>query len=327
MISFGGIMKMTKITIDNSKNSEDVKVVKQDASLSSKKRKRNIQEFVIDKIIAVAGSASIVILALIFIFLLKDGLPLFREYSIVDFLSGRTWHPISEPPIFGILPLIAGSMLVTIGAAAISVPLGIGCAVYIAEIAGPRSKEFFKVLVELIAGIPSVVLGFTGIAVLSPWLKDIFELPTGLTAFAGSVVLAFMAVPTIATITEDAIYSVPRQYAQASLAMGATRWQTMYKVVLPAASSGILAAALLGIGRVIGETMVVMMVCGNAPVMPSGIFQPVRTMTATIAAEMGETVRGGDHYYSLFAIGIVLFAISFLINISSDLIVKRKKFG
>lgn len=295
-------------------------------AVSSKKRS-SIREFLIEKFIAIMGSASILILALIFLFLVKDGLPLFKEYSFTDFISGHSWLPISEPPSFGILPLIAGSMLVTIGAAAISIPLGIGCAVYIAEIAGPRSKEFFKVLVELIAGIPSVVLGFTGIAVLSPWLKDIFDLPTGLTAFAGSVVLAFMAVPTIATITEDAIYSVPKQYAQASLAMGATRWQTMCKVVLPAASSGILAAALLGVGRVIGETMVVMMVCGNAPVMPSGIFQPVRTMTATIAAEMGETVRGSEHYYSLFAIGIVLFAISFLINITSDIVVKRKKFG
>jgi phosphate transport system permease protein len=286
--------------------------------------KKRLVEYFWDKTIVFFGSFSIIILILIFIFLLKDGLPLFKIFSLRHFVVGRIWRPISDPAEFGILPLIAGSFVVAIGAALISVPLGVGCAVYIAEIANPRAKETLKVLVELIAGIPSVVLGFLGVIVLSNWVKDIFDLPTGLTAFTGSIMLAFMAVPTIATISEDAIYSVPSEYRQASLALGATRWQTIYRVVIPASMSGLLAAALLGVGRVIGETMVVMMVCGNAPVMPHTIFQPVRTMTATIAAEMGETVRGSGHYHALFAVGIMLFIISFIINLVSDLTVRKK---
>ena len=273
------------------------------------------------------GFASILVLVLIFAFLLKDGLPAFKEVSVVKFISGRIWRPISDPAVFGILPLIAGSLMVTFGAALLSIPLGVGCAVYIAEIASPRTGEILKVLVELIAGIPSVVLGFFGVMLLAPLVKGAFGLSTGLTAFTGSVVLAFMAVPTIATISEDAIRAVPREYKEASLAVGATRWQTISRVQVPAAASGILAAALLGIGRVIGETMVVMMVCGNAPVIPHSLFQPVRTMTATIAAEMGETVRGGGHYHTLFAIGIVLFLMSFLINFIPALVVRRKRAG
>jgi len=283
-----------------------------------------LKEYFWEKLIAILGSVSIIVLVLIFVFLLKDGLPLFGKISIREFLGSGIWRPISTPAEFGILPLIAGSLLVTALAAVISVPLGVGCAVYIAEVANPRVKETLKIVVEMIAGIPSVVLGFIGIIVLSAWVKDFFNLPTGLTAFTGAIMLAFMAVPTIATISEDAIYSVPREYKEASLAMGATRWQTIYRIIIPAATSGILAAALLGIGRVIGETMVVMMVCGNAPVIPKSIFEPVRTMTATIAAEMGETVRGGGHYSALFAIGVTLFAISFVINLAADIVVRRK---
>ncbi len=286
--------------------------------------KKDVNELLWEKAIAIIGSFSIVVLILILVFLLKDGLPLFKDYPAGRFLAGKIWRPISDPADFGILPLIMGSLVVTLGAAVMSVPLGVGCAIYIAEIASPRAKETLKVLVEIIAGIPSVVLGFLGVLVLSNWVKNIFDLPTGLTAFTGAVMLAFMAVPTIATISEDAIYSVPNDYRAASLALGATRWQTIYRVVIPASMSGLLAAVLLGIGRVIGETMVVMMVCGNAPVMPTCLFQPVRMMTATIAAEMGETVRGSGHYQALFAIGIVLFAISFAINLVSDVIVRKK---
>ncbi len=292
-----------------------------------KRKTARYKEFAWEKSIAVLGSISIVILALIFLFLVKDGIPLFRHVGVAEFLFGDTWRPISEPPVFGILPLIAGSIVVTLAAAAMSVPMGVGCAIYIAEIADPRAKEFLKVVVELIAGIPSVVLGFIGVLTLAPFVQEIFDLPTGLTAFTGAVVLAFMAVPTIATISEDAIYSVPREYREASLAMGATRWQTIYKVIIPASSSGILAASLLGVGRVIGETMVVMMVCGNAPVIPNTIFQPVRTMTATIAAEMGETVHGGDHYMALFAVGLALFAISFAINAAASGAARRRGAG
>ncbi len=204
-----------------------------------------------------------------------------------------------------------GSLFVTLGAALISVPIGVACAIYIAEVAPLRAKEILKAGIELLAAIPSVVLGFIGMVTLVPWIKTIFNLPTGLTALSGSIMLAFMAMPTIVSIAEDALYSVPKSYKEGALALGATHWQTIYRVLLPAASSGILAAIMLGIGRVIGETMAVMMITGNAAVIPDSLLQPVRTLTATIAAEMGEAVVGSEHFYALFAIGIVLFIISF----------------
>jgi len=292
------------------------------ANLKTKKQ----LEWLYEKTIKFLGYISIVILLLIFFFLLKDGLQLFSKVSLGDFLLGDKWYPISSPPKFGILPLITGSLVVTLTAALISVPLGIACAIYITEIANPKIKEFLKIIVELIAGIPSVVLGFLGLLVLAPFIRELFNIPTGLTAFTGAVILAFMAIPTIASISEDAINTVPKDYREAALALGATKWQTICRILVPAASSGILAAALLGIGRVIGETMVVMMVCGNAAVIPKSIFQPVRTMTATIAAEMGETVYGSLHYEALFAIGLVLFLISFCINFLADLAIRRKGF-
>jgi len=292
------------------------------ANLKTKKQ----LEWLYEKTIKFLGYISIVILLLIFFFLLKDGLQLFSKVSLGDFLLGDKWYPISSPPKFGILPLITGSLVVTLTAALISVPLGIACAIYIAEIANPKIKEFLKIVVDLIAGIPSVVLGFLGLLVLAPFIRELFNIPTGLTAFTGAVILAFMAIPTIASISEDAINTVPKDYREAALALGATKWQTICKILVPAASSGILAAALLGIGRVIGETMVVMMVCGNAAVIPKSIFQPVRTMTATIAAEMGETVYGSLHYEALFAIGLVLFLLSFCINFLADLAIRRKGF-
>jgi phosphate transport system permease protein len=213
---------------------------------------------------------------------------------------------------------------VTLGATVISVPIGVACAVYIAEIAPARIKETLKAGVELLAAIPSVVLGFIGMVTLVPWIRSIFNLPTGLTALSGSIMLAFMAMPTIVSIAEDALYSVPKSYKEGALALGATHWQTIYRVMLPAASSGILAAVMLGIGRVIGETMAVMMITGNAAVIPGSFLQPVRTLTATIAAEMGEAVVGSEHYFALFAVGIVLFVISFVINVSADLFLHRR---
>ena len=265
-----------------------------------------------------SGIASVVFVVLIFVFLLKEGLSLFSEINPFAFLFGRGWYPISDPPQFGILPLILGSVLVTFGAIVIAVPLGLAAAIYVAEVAPLWLRDILKTGVELLAAIPSIVLGFIGIVTLAPWLKRIFYLPSGLTALAGSIMLAFMAMPTIVSIIEDAIVSVPKNYREGSLALGATRWQTIYRVILPAASSGILAAVMLGIGRVIGETMAVLMITGNAAVMPTSILQPVRTLTATIAAEMGEAVSGSLHYYSLFAIGIILFVISFIINIIAD---------
>jgi len=286
---------------------------------------RKVKEFIIEKLILICGLASIFFVILIFLFLLKEGLAVFKTVSPFAFLFGKSWYPISEPARLGILPLILGSLIVTLGAAVISVPIGVACAVYIAEVAPAKIKEVLKSGIELLAAIPSVVLGFIGMVTLVPWVKHVFNLPTGLTALTGSIMLAFMAMPTIVSIAEDALYSVPRVYKEGALALGATHWQTIHRVLLPAASSGILAAVMLGIGRVIGETMAVMMITGNAALMPHSILQPVRTLTATIAAEMGEAVVGSEHYFALFAIGIVLFVISFAVNVTADLFLHRRK--
>jgi len=286
---------------------------------------RKLKEFVIEKLILFCGLASIFFVVLIFLFLLKEGLAVFKTVTPPQFLFGKSWYPISEPPHLGILPLIMGSLMVTLGAALISIPIGVACAVYIAEVAPLKIKEILKSGIELLAAIPSVVLGFIGMVTLVPWIKSIFHLPTGLTALSGAVMLAFMAMPTIVSIAEDALYSVPKTYKEGALALGATHWQSIHRVILPAASSGIMAAVMLGIGRVIGETMAVMMITGNAAVIPHSILQPVRTLTATIAAEMGEAVVGSEHYFALFAVGIVLFVISFIVNVGADLFLHKKE--
>lgn len=286
---------------------------------------RRIREFVIEKTILLNGFACILFVILIFFFLAKDGLALFKFVTIQDFLFGTLWNPLAEPPQFGILPLFLGSLIVTLGATVIAVPLGMACAIFIGEIAPRWMREILKAGVELLAAIPSIVIGFIGMTMLGPFVKNIFHLPTGLTALTGSLALAFMAIPTIVSIMEDAISSVPRIYKEGSLALGATHWQTIHRVIIPAASSGIVAAVMLGIGRVIGETMAVMMLTGNASVIPKTILAPVRTMTATIAAEMGETVRGSEHYFALFALGLVLFVITFAINLVADAALHRKR--
>ncbi len=289
-----------------------------------KATRRQIVEFVIEKLILACGIISILFVILIFAFLLKEGFSLFTTVKLTDFLFGTGWYPISEPPKFGILPLILGSLWVTLGAIVISVPIGIAAAVYIAEIAHPRARDILKAGIEMLAAIPSVVIGFIGITTLVPLVRNVFHLSTGLTALSGSIMLAFMAVPTIVSVTEDAFYSIPKRYKEAALALGATHWQTIWRVLIRAAFPGIVAASMLGIGRVIGETMAVLMVTGNVAKIPHSFVDPVRTLTATIASEMGETVRGSDHYYSLFAIGIVLFIITFIINLISDIYMNRE---
>ncbi|MDI6793590.1 MAG: phosphate ABC transporter permease subunit PstC [bacterium] len=292
--------------------------------LTKRWSKQRLKEGLIENIVKLSGVTCIIIVTLIFLFLLKEGLFMFKVVTPLDFLFGKAWHPISEPPSFGILPLILGSFFVTGGAALLALPLGIACAVFIAEIASPKVKEVVKVGVEFLAAIPSVVIGFIGMVVLAPVVQTLFDLPTGLTALTGSVMLALMSMPTIVSITEDAITAVPKQYREAALAIGATKWQMIWRVVLRAAYPGIIAGCMLGIGRVIGETMAVMMITGNAARIPHSLFQPVRTLTATIAAEMGETVQGSDHYAALFAIGLVLFAISFVINLTADIFLHRE---
>ena len=284
---------------------------------------RKSSEFIIEFCIRLSGLLVIAFVFLIFLFLLKDSLSLFGVHSLGSFLFGRNWLPISEPPKFGIMPLFLGSLYVTIAAIIISVPLGVGSAMFIAEVAPKSFKHVLKSLVEILASIPSVVLGFIGIIWLGPFLRNTFHLSTGMCGLTGSLLLAFMALPTIISISEDALISVPKSYREAAIGLGATRWQTLWRIILPAASSGIIAAVMLGIGRVIGETMVVMMVTGNAPVIPTSILQPLRTLTATIASEMGETVRGSEHYFALFAVGLVLFIITFAINLFADTYSRR----
>lgn len=286
---------------------------------------KKIKEFIIEKLIFLSGIASILFVLLIFIFLLKEGISLFKSIGIFEFIRGKFWYPISDPPKLGILPLIMGSCLVTFGAILIAVPISIASAFYIAEVAPPKTRDILKSFVEILSAIPSVVLGFIGMMTLVPFVKYIFNIPTGLTALSGSIMLAFMALPTIITISEDAINAVPRQYKEGAIALGATHWQTLYRIIIHGAMPGIIAASMLGIGRVIGETMAVMMITGNAAVIPTTFLQPVRTLTATIAAEMGETVRGGEHYFALFAIGIVLFVMSFVINVTADIFLHKGK--
>jgi phosphate transport system permease protein len=278
-------------------------------------------EFIITRLIKVSGYSAIIFVAMIFYFLLSEGLPTLGEVQLPALFNTR-WYPIED--FFGILPLLAGSLIVTLGAALIAVPVGIGTAVYISEIAPRWAREILKPLVEVLGGLPSVVLGFLGILILAPYLHNVMNLPTGLTALAGSILLGGIAIPTIVSVSEDALDAVPRSYRDASLALGATEWQTIWGVTLPAARSGVLTAIMLGIGRAIGETMAVMMVTGNAPVMPKGLgalFAPARTMTATIAAEMGEVANGSVHYHVLFFIGIVLFLISLIVNVTASAVV------
>jgi phosphate transport system permease protein len=281
-------------------------------------------EFIITRLIKVSGYSAIIFVGMIFYFLISEGLPTLGEVQLPTLFSTR-WYPIED--YFGILPLLGGSLIVTLGAALIAVPVGIGTAVYISEIAPRWAREILKPLVEVLGGLPSVVLGFLGILILAPYLHRVLELPTGLTALAGSILLGGIAIPTIVSVAEDALDAVPRSYRDASLALGATEWQTIWGVTLPAARSGVLTGVMLGIGRAIGETMTVMMVTGNAPVMPSGLgalFAPARTMTATIAAELGEVANGSVHYHVLFFIGIVLFLISLIVNVTASAVVFRQ---
>ncbi len=291
---------------------------------------RHIREKGIESVLFAAGAVAVVALFLLCIFLFRDGLLLFDEYRFTDFLTDTKWFPTEDPEHFGLLPLFTGSLIVTVGAILFSVPLGIAAAIYISELADPKISNFLKPVTEILAGIPSVVYGFFGLVILVPIVQRTFELPTGQTAITGSIMLGVMALPTIISISEDAISSVPRAIKEGSLALGSTKWQTIYRVTVPAALSGISAAVMLGVGRAIGETMTVMMVTGNSAVIPgfpSGLFAPVRTMTATIALEMGEVPQGSSHFHALFAIGSVLFITTFIINIVANYIKRRYRFN
>ncbi len=293
--------------------------------ITQMKPNRNWLELIIESLIRATGYSAILFVALILIFLLREGLPALAEVKSGDLFSAR-WYPIEGH--FGLLPLVGGSLIVTLGAALIAVPFGLASAIFIAEIAPRWAREVLKPLVEILGGLPSVVLGFLGMVALAPFLRTTLNTPTGLTAFTGSLLLAGMALPTLVSVAEDALDAVPRSYRDAALALGATKWQTIWRVTVPAARSGVLTAIMLGIGRAIGETMTVMMVTGNAARLPTTLnsfFLPVRTMTATIAAEMGEVANGSVHYHVLFTIGIVLFLISFMVNLAASAVVFQQK--
>ena len=286
--------------------------------------RRSIEDTLVKGVLfACAVFAVIVVFSIIF-FLLKEGYGIFQQAGLLDFLSGTEWKP--ETGIYGTLPLIAGTLLVTLGAMVIAVPLSIGSAIFISELAPPRVNAVIKPAIELLAGIPSVVFGFFGLIVLTDWLRVTFDVPTGESMLAGAVLLAVMAIPNITSIAEDAISSIPREYKEGSFAMGATKWQTINRVILPSALSGITAAIILGMGKVIGETMAVIMVTGNTAIIPDplfDVFSTVKTLTGAIAIEMGETAMGSQWQQALFGLGLILMAITLIINLTANFVLGR----
>ncbi len=270
------------------------------------------------------GMISVIALLGIFGLLVYTSVPAFKEIDFWAFLTGAEWNPTSYYEAkYGVVPMLVSTLMVTLGALLIAIPLGIGTAAYLSDVAGPRTREIVKPVIEILAGIPSVVIGFLGIVLVGPVIGRIFGASNGLNAVNGSVLLAVMALPTIISISEDALNSVPKTYDQASLALGATKWQTVIRVKIPAAMSGIIAACMLGMGRAIGETMTVLMATGCAPAMPESFLDSVRTLTSSIAIELGEVAYNTTHYYALFALGLVLFIITFFINLMSDLVLHQ----
>jgi len=280
-------------------------------------------ELVIELIIRVCGWSAIIFVVAIFLFVLKEALPVIFKLDWKEFLTSPNWRPTSVVrEQYGILALMTGTLSVTLLAMMIAVPFGLGAAVYISEFSSPKVKETLKVIIELLAAIPSVVWGFIGYMVIGPIIIRLTGAPVGVNVLNGGIILALMSVPVIVSVSEDALRAVPDSYREAAQALGASKWETVYRVLFPAAKSGLLAAVLLGVGRSIGETMAVLMCTGHAVQMPTSVLDPVRTLTATIAAELGEAVRGDTHYRVLFLIGIVLFVFAFVVNLTADLIVK-----
>ncbi len=288
-----------------------------------KTRKERLTEW----LLAGISTLSILSMAGIVLFLLLDGLPFFKDYPLTDFLFGLNWYPTDDPMEFGILPLIVGSLTVMALATVIAVPLGVATAIYLSEVAKPGMRRIVKPFVELLAALPSVVIGFFGMVVVAPFLQDYLGASTGLNLLNAGLMLAFMSVPIICSVAEDAIYSVPRELREASLSLGATKWETLTRVVLPAASSGIGTAVMLGMSRSIGETMVVLMVAGGAAVIPTSLFDSVRPIPASIAAEMAEAPFHSEHYYALFATGIVLIIFTLIFNATAFRIAEKKNSG
>ena len=287
-------------------------------------RGQRVKEKLIEKFFLLNGVLAILILGGIFALLFFKAYPAFQELGIIEFFGGAVWNPTSYSKVqYGILSLINSSLMVTLGALLIAIPLGVACAAFLSHIASPRMREILKPAIEVLAAIPSVVVGFLGIVLVNPMISRVFGVSHGLTALNGSILLAIMSLPTIISLSEDALRAVPRSYKEASLALGASRWQTLVRVSVPAALSGIIASIMLGMGRAIGETMTVLMATGNAPALTFNFLEAIQTMTATIAIELGEVPYNTTHYYALFVIGLVLFAMTFLVNLISDLILQK----
>lgn len=284
---------------------------------------RKVKDSFMNGVHSVVGIFNILIVILIFIFILVNSLSFFKDYPLSKFFFGTEWISLSGK--YGLLPLLVGSFWVTLVALCISVPIGIITTIYLSEFANKKTKKIIKIIIETMSALPSVVLGYLGLYVLSGFIKDSFHLPSGLNALTGGIMLSFMAIPTIVSLSDDALNALDKSYREASLALGANKLETVFKVLLPAAFPGIFAGIMLGFGRIIGETMAVLMITGNAPIMATSPLSPVRTLTATIAAEMGEVVQGSQHYHALFAIGLVLFAISFLTNSVADKYIRKSR--
>jgi phosphate transport system permease protein len=287
-------------------------------------------DWYVDKVVAVlvfvGGASAIVLIGAIFVFVFKEGFGFIAgPLNVWEFLTSTAWRPTSRPPTYGILALVAGTASVTGLAMLLSVPFSLGAAIYIAEFATGRVRETLKVLVELLAAIPSVVWGFIGLSIMNPLIIDTFNQPVGLGVLNSGIILGLMAAPIMTTIAEDALKAVPDGYREAAEAMGATKWQVIFKVVLPAGKNGLMAAVLLGVGRGFGETMAVLMSSGHSINIPTSVFDSVRALTATIAAELGEAPVGSDHYQALFTLGILLFIVTFVINLTADIVVRGTK--
>jgi len=289
------------------------------------RRRWRLREKFIEGWIFLAGLLTIVILLGVVVLLMKEGLPIFAHTPPWEFFFGTKWYPVSDPPTFGISTFFVSTLMVTVVATAIAVPIGVGCAAYLAEIAPARVRETVKPIIEMLAGIPSVVMGFIGLLLLSPFIQSVFDLPTGLTGLTAGIMLSLMSLPIIVSVSEDALRAVPREFREASYALGATKWETIRHVCIPAALSGIAAAVMLGVGRAIGETMTVLMVAGGALAIPHSPTEPMMPMTAAIASGIGNAVRGGLQYQALFAIGLILFLMTLTVNLVADRVLERQK--
>ncbi|HLD39730.1 MAG TPA: phosphate ABC transporter permease subunit PstC [Candidatus Nanoarchaeia archaeon] len=286
---------------------------------------KNLKEKIISVIFSATGAIALLTLMGIFIFLFTTGIKAFSHLSPGEFFAGREWNPAAyQDPKWGILSLLISTAMITLGSLIIAIPLGIAAAIYLSEIARPSIREVVKPVIEMIAGVPSVVLGLLGVLFLAPAIADLFNLSSGLNAFTSSIIVGIMVLPTIISISEDVLRSLPKEFREAGLALGATKWQMIRMTLLPAGLSGLAAATLLGLGRAIGETMVVLMVAGNSRAMPTSFFDPIRPITANIAIEIKEVVKDSLHYQTLFAMGLVLFGLTFLINFISDLIIQKQ---